>query len=287
MLAGQIGAGLAVGGVYALMAVAIVLSHRTTGIINFAQGEMAMFSAFLGWQGIAWGFPWPLAFALAVLASVAFGLLIGAGFHRTLGGAPPLARIAATIALFPMVNSAAGLIWGHTTRAVPSPFGGGAVAGLPAHTAGTIVATLAIVAALGWFLRFTTTGLSLRAAADDPVAARLLGVAPGWSTAVAWGLSSGLGAAAGILVAPTLFLDPGMMSVVIVFGMAAAVVGGLASPAGAVIAGYALGIGEALMTSAMPTTGTELKLTLLVLLIVGVLLLRPSGLLATSATARD
>jgi len=288
-LAGQALAGLATGGVYALMALAIVMVHRATGSINLAQGEMATFSAFLAWQMIDWGWPFYAAAAGAVALSFAGGGAIGLGFHRTLRNAASLVAITATIALFAITNSVAGFLWGHMAKVLTSPFGSGPpLAGglLSRHSAGMILSSMVIFIAISLFFRLTRTGLALRAAADNPVSATLAGIGPGRSAALGWGLGAAVGAVAGILVAPTLFLEPNMMGIVILFGLTAAVVGGLASPLGAVVAGLGLGVVEALATAFLPVVGRELKLALLVLAIPAFLILRPGGLWGPQAERR-
>lgn len=280
ILVQQLVAGVATGSIYACIALALVMIFQAIDHINFAQGEMAMFSTFIAWQALASGLPYWLAFLAAIALSVAGGLLVERVLFRPLRNAPALSHIAAFVALFALFNSAAGFLWGHEVKTFPTPFGNKPVAAglLGAHQAGMIAVTLLCLALLTLFFRRTRVGLHMRAAAADPVSARLVGIRVGWMAAWGWGMAAGVGAVAGMLIAPVVFLDPHMMGGVLLYGLAAAVVGGLTSPAGAVVGGLLVGIAENLAGTFVPGVGRELKLPMALFLIVGVLVLRPQGL---------
>ncbi len=280
-IAQQVVAGIASGSIYACIGLAIVMIHQAIDHVNFAQGEMAMFSTYLAWQGLQWGWPFGVAFGVAVLASVLLGVALERAVFRPLAAAPALSQIVAFIALYSLVNSVAGYTWSYEVREFPSPFGRGPFLGsglMSAHQAGMIGVTLLLLALLVVFFRGTRVGLSMRAAAGNPVSARLVGIRVGWMMALGWGMAAGIGAVAGMLIAPVVFLEPHMMGGILLYGLAAAVVGGLGSPGGAVLGGLAVGIVENLVGTFVPVVGSELRLTVALCLIVAVLTIKPSGL---------
>jgi branched-chain amino acid transport system permease protein len=242
----QVVSGLASGGIYASLALALVLIHRATGVINFAQGELATLSAFVCWSLIdhGWAF-WP-AFGATVALSFAGGVAVQQMLVRPLQGGPAVLIVIVTIGLLIAVNGLDTWIWGGATRTLRGPF-----STAPVHVGGVAfskqdigVIAVSLVAALIVTLLFARTklGLGLRAAAVNPVEARLAGVRVGAMLAVGWGLSTALGAVAGVLAAPSLFLQPNMMQTVLLYAFAAAVLGGMDSPFGAVAGGLALGV---------------------------------------------
>jgi branched-chain amino acid transport system permease protein len=275
--------GLAIGGVYGSLALAIVLIYRTTRVVNFAQGEMAMFTTFVCWTLIAnHGFSfWPAFF---VTLGVAF--LLGVGIERVVirqfEHASHLTVILVTIGLFITFNGLAGWIWSPEQRAFLGPFsakpfnvGGVAIA---RADVGVIVVTLLTLVLLWAFFRFTKLGLAMRAAAIGPAASRLLGVRVGWMFALGWGFAAVLGAVSGMMVAPIVFLSPTMMQAVLIYAFAAAVLGGIESPAGAVAGGLLLGVGTTLLGAYVGFVSGELELPVAFVVLVLVLLFRPAGL---------
>lgn len=285
----QIVAGVANGAVYACMALAIVMIYQAIRHLNFAQGEMAMFSAFIAWQLMQWGLPWGVAALATVALSFAGGVAIERLLMRPIADAPALGQIVVFIALFAIFNSAAGFIWGHTIKTVASPFGSGPLLGsalISLHQAGMIGVTLVLIVLLWLFFGFTNTGLAMRAAAENPESARLVGIRVARMTALGWGMAAAIGAVAGILIAPVVFLEPNMMLSVLLYGFAGAVLGGLTSPLGAVIGGVAVGVIEALAGAFVPVIGGELRLTIALGLIVLVLVVRPEGLIGRRDAGR-
>jgi branched-chain amino acid transport system permease protein len=277
----QVLAGLATGGIYACMALAVVMIYQAIDHLNFAQGEMAMFSTFVAWQLLAWGVPWWAAFVLTVVVSFVAGIAVERIVFKPIRNAPVLSHVVVFIALFAIFNSLAGFIWDFTIKPFPTPFGTAPLFGsglVSAHQAGMIAVTLLVLAFLYGFFRYTAIGLQMRAAALNPQSARLVGVRVGWMVALGWGMAAAIGAIAGLLIAPVVFLDPNMMLGILLYGFAAAVLGGLDSPGGAVVGGFAVGIMENLVATYVPVVGPELKLPIALVIIVTVLVLRPGGL---------
>jgi branched-chain amino acid transport system permease protein len=275
----QLLAGLSTGGIYAAIALAIVMIYQAIDHLNFAQGEMAMFSTFIAWQLLNWGLPYWAAFVVTVLVSFAGGVAIERIVFKPLKNAPVLSHVVVFIALFSVFNSLAGFIWDYTIKSFPSPFG-------DQHQIGMIAVTLLLLVALYLFFQYTRIGLAMRAAAANPESARLVGVRVGWMVALGWGMAAAIGAVAGMMIAPVVFLEPNMMLSILLYGFAGAVVGGLTSPGGAVLGGFAVGIIENLAGTYVPYVGSELKLTIALVLIVAVLVVKPSGLFGRRAVVR-
>jgi branched-chain amino acid transport system permease protein len=289
LLLQQVLAGLANGAIYALMALAVVMIYQAIDHLNFAQGEMATFSTFIAWQLIAWGQPYWVAFAISVIVSFVAGILVDRVLFRPINKAPILSQLVAFIALFSILNSSDGEIWNFTIKTFPTPFGREPLFGMrliSTHEAGMIGVTLVMLGLLYLFFRGSRLGLAMRAAAANPESARLVGIRVGWMIALGWGMSSAMGAVSGMLIAPVVFLDPNMMFGVLLYGFTGAVLGGLSSPGGAVAGGFAVGVIENLAGTFIPYFGRELKLTIALVLIVAVLLVRPSGVFGRAVVSR-
>jgi branched-chain amino acid transport system permease protein len=285
----QVLAGVATGSIYACLALAIVMIYQTINNLNFAQGEMAMFSTFIAWQLMQWGAPYWVAFTTTVALSFVAGVAIERAFFRPIYNAPVLSHLVVFIALFAILNSLAGSIWDYTVKSFPSPFGSRSLFGnglMSSHDAGMMGVTLVLLVLLYVFFRHTRIGLAMRAAAANPESARLSGIRVGWMIALGWGMAAAIGAVAGTMIAPVVFLDPNMMTSILVYGFAGAVVGGLTSPGGAVLGGFAVGITENLAGTFIPYVGRELKLTIALVIIVVVLTVKPSGLFGRTVVTR-
>ena len=284
----QVLAGIATGAIYACMALAIVMIFQAIDHLNFAQGEMAMFSTFIAWQLMQWGVPYWWAFLLTLAISFVAGIVIERLLFKPLAKAPILTNVAGFIALYAIINSVAGLIWDFTIKQFPSPFGSSPFLGsqlISTHQAG-MIGVIALLIALFFFFRFTRIGLAMRAAATLPESARLVGINTSWMIALGWGMASAIGAIAGILIAPVVFLEPNMMLGILLYGFAAAVLGGLTSPLGAVIGGFLVGVFENLVGTYIPGVGNELKLPIALALIVIVLVVKPTGLMGHTVVKR-
>jgi len=289
LLLQQILAGLATGAIYACMALAVVMIYQAIDHLNFAQGEMAMFSTFIAWQLIQWGQPFWVAFIASVGLSFLGGIAIERVLFKPIHNAPILSNVVAFIALFSILNSLAGFIWDFNIKTFPSPFGtkplfGGGL--IDTHEAGMIGVTVGLLLLLYGFFRGTRLGLAMRAAAANPESARLVGIRVGSMTALGWGMAAAIGAVAGMLIAPVVFLEPNMMLGILLYGFAGAVLGGLTSPGGAVLGGFAVGVIENLAGTFIPYVGRELKLTIALILIVAVLMVRPSGMFGRRVVSR-
>jgi branched-chain amino acid transport system permease protein len=285
----QLLAGIATGGIYACMALAVVMIYQSIDHFNFAQGEMAMFSTFIAWQLMQWGLPYWLAFVLTVALSFLGGATIEIVLFKPIRRAPVLSHIVVFIALFSIFNSLAGFIWDYTIKTFPSPFPEAPLFGnrlISAHDLGMIGVTLLLLILLYLHFRHTKLGLAMRAAAANPESARLVGIRVGFMVALGWGMAAAIGAVAGMMIAPVVFLEPNMMLGILLYGLAGAVLGGLTSPAGAVVGGFAVGILENLAGTFVPVAGRELKLTLALVVIVAVLVLKPAGLFGRRAVSR-
>jgi branched-chain amino acid transport system permease protein len=285
----QILAGLATGGIYACMALAVVMIYQAIDQLNFAQGEMAMFSTFVAWQLMQWGAPFWIAFVATVALSFLAGVVIERVVLSPIRDAPALTHVVVFIALLAILNSGAGFIWDYQIKSFPSPFGSGELLGqslISPHDAGMIAVTLVMLVLLYLFFRHTRIGLAMRAAATNPESARLVGIRVGWMIALGWGMAAAVGAVAGMMIAPVVFLEPNMMESILLYGFAGAVVGGLSSPGGAVLGGFSVGIIENLAGTYIPVVGRELKLSIALSIIIAVLIVKPSGLLGRAVVTR-
>lgn len=275
----QLVAGLTSGAIYACVALGLVMIFVSTDHINFAQGEMAMFATYLAWAMINAGLSYWAAFGATILIAFAGGLFIQRIILKPLETAPVLSLVVCFIALLSIFNALAGMIWSYTIKQFPTPFPARDVFGnglISVQQIGVVGVTLLMLGLLTVFFRYTTLGLAMRAAAQNAASARMMGIRVSWMLALGWGLAAAIGAVAGMLVAPIVFLDPNMMTGILVYGFAGALVGGIGSPFGAVIGGFIVGVLENLVGSYV--IGNELKLTFALAIVIGVLLVKPAGL---------
>jgi branched-chain amino acid transport system permease protein len=282
----QVFSGVAAGAIYASVALALVMIYRATDLVNFAQGEMAMFSTYIAWTLVNAEVPFWAAYLITLVVSFVGGMVIERVLIRPVENAPVLAAVVVTIGLLLIFNSMAGWIYSYTVQDFPSPFPDRPLFGalMTTRDLGVIAATLAMLVLLFVFFRFTATGLAMRAAAQNPDSARLCGIRVGRMLAIGWGLAAAIGATAGIMVAPVLFLDPNMMGGVLIYAFAGALLGGITSPVGAVVGGLIVGITENLVGTYL--IASQLKLTVAFALIILVLVFRPNGLFGTAIVRR-
>jgi branched-chain amino acid transport system permease protein len=278
----QVTSGLASGAIFASVALALVLIYRATDIVNFAQGEMATFTTFIAWSLMHHGLSYWPAFVLTLGIAFAGGVGVERVLIRPVERRPELVIVIVTIGLLIALNGLTGWIWGPEVKAFDSPFPNRTidVAGVAVsiQDIGTFCVCLATVLLVWLFFRFTTVGLAMRAVAVNPDASRLMGVRVGWMLALGWGLAAVLGAVAGMMAAPTVFLDPDMMLVILIYAFAAAVLGGIDSPVGAVVGGLILGVVVNLLGRYVGFVGQQLRLPSALALLLLVLLIRPQGL---------
>ena len=282
--------GLATGSLYGALAVAVVLIYRSTGIVNFAQGELAMFSTFIAWGLMQAGLPLGLALLATLAISFVGGMLIERVIIRPVEGGEVLTLVIVTLGLYILVNSLAGWIWGFGNRAFPSLFGDSQfdVAGvsIAVESIGIVVVLLAVVGLLFAIFQRTKIGLAMRAVSMNPDSSRLVGISVGRTLMIGWGIAALVGALAGALIAPRLFLDVNFMGGVLIYSFAAATLGGFDSPFGAVLGGWIIGIAESLAGTYVDFIGADLKILVPLVAILVVLLFRPTGLFGSAEVAR-
>jgi branched-chain amino acid transport system permease protein len=286
----QLAAGIREGAIYAGLALAIVIIYRSTRVINFAQGEMATFTTFIAWSlmnhGLSFWTAFPIVLAIAFTGGVAIERIV----IRPVEGAPILTIVIVTLGIALLLNGLMSVIWGGASRQFNGPFSTRTidVGGVPisVQDIGIVVVSVVLVVLLALFFRFTKLGLALRAAALNPESSRLVGIRVGWMLALGWGIAAVLGAVAGMMIAPVVFLDPNMMQTILLYAFAAAVLGGLDSPLGAVVGGILLGVTITLLGRYVGFIGSTLKLPAALLLILVLLLVRPGGLFGRVAVKR-
>lgn len=274
--------GLSAGSLYALLAVGIVLVYKSSEVLNFAHGSFAMLATFVAYHSAT---RLGLAFAWAILIALVFAFGFGALVYRTAlhrareGGSHAVVMV--TIGLLMVIEGFAGVVWGtdvkefHHFFAEPRSielFAGVRTSEHDAFIIGAAVATAGLLAA---FFRFTRAGIALRAVQQNELAAQLMGVRVARVHAMTWGIATLLGALAGLLIVPKLFLDPAMMFSPLLKAFAAAVLGGMSSVGGAIIGAWLLGVIEAL---AGAYVSTEFQASIAFLIIIVVLVVRPEGL---------
>ncbi len=275
--------GLALGAVYGSLALALVLVYRATRIINFAQGELAMATTYVAWQLIQWGLTYWEAFFATLGMAFVLGTVLEVALIRPVLHRSAIAAVIVTVGLFILIDGVVNWIWGGDFKFIPSPFGtrvyhAGSVA-IPRLYLGMLAVVLLSVLLVWLLFRFTKLGLGMRAAAIRPAEAALVGVRVDRMLAVGWGLAAVLGAVAGLMAEPSQFtLEPTLMQPILVYAFAAAVLGGLESPAGAVVGGLLLGVSLTLIVQYVPAITSELQLPFAFAVLIVVLLVKPSGL---------
>jgi branched-chain amino acid transport system permease protein len=291
--------GMKNGAIYALMALTVVIIYKTTGHLNFAQGEMGTLGAFLIFVMVVeqgWGY-W-----LAIPISLVFSFLLGAGIERTL--IRPIERRSAlgvvivTLGIFLIINAINPAIWGTQQLPPLTPFPNlptdqWVLAEGPPRFAvrygalGTWITLALVVAVLWYFFQKTKLGLGYRAVASNRESSQLIGVPLGRMLALGWGISAVLGTIAAVMVSQSASsLDFNLMASVLLYGFAAAALGGFDSIPGAVVGGLIVGLAEAYIPAFFSFIGSELSLAVALGVIVGVLLIRPEGLFGTKRIER-
>ncbi|HEX5247274.1 MAG TPA: branched-chain amino acid ABC transporter permease [Gaiellaceae bacterium] len=276
-------AGVASGVVYGSLALALVLIYRATEVINFAQGEMAMAMVYVAYQLMLWGLSYWAAFFLTLAIAFVFGVVTQQAFIRPVQHRSVIAVVIVTVGLFILIDGLVEWKWSANQRFMQAPFGNrvyhlGSLS-IARQDIGTIVITLVMVVLLWAFFRFTKLGLGMRAGALRPAAARLVGVRTNALLAVGWGLAAVLGAVAGLMTEPSQYvLQPTLMQTVLLYAFAAAVLGGLESPGGALVGGIALGIFLNLVGHYWGFVNSVLQLPVAFAALLVVLLIKPTGL---------
>jgi len=281
--------GIAVGMIYAAIALSLVLIWRGTRVLNYSQGGMAMFTTYVAWLVIRDTGNYWLGFAVALASGLVLGAILERAVVRPTMGKPPMNSVNVTIGLLIFLEGLAGIIYGGQYRSFPAAFSltglkiGSVALGISRSDAFTAAAVLGAALVLALVFRYTAVGLRLRATAFGPGIARLLGVRIGRVLTLGWALAGLFGALAGVLVTPSTFLYPNSMDSIFVLGFTAAVIGGLDSPLGAVVGGVLLGI---VLSYAGGYLGSSLVLVYGLVVLALVLMVRPSGLFSAAATRR-
>jgi branched-chain amino acid transport system permease protein len=278
----QLVAGLASGAIYGSLSLALVIVYRSTGVVNFAQGEMATFTTFVSVSLMNHGLSFWAAFPIVLALAFAGGIAVERIVIRPVEDAPVVTVVIVTLGLALLLNGLMSVIWTGATRPYDGPFSARTVdvggVRISIQYIGILCVTLVLVVLLALFFRFTKLGLALRAAALNPASSRLVGIRVGWMLALGWGIAAVLGAVSGMMIAPLVSLDPNMMQTILLYAFAAAVVGGLDSPVGAIVGGVLLGVTITLLERYVGFVGSTLKLPAALLLILVLLLVRPAGL---------
>jgi branched-chain amino acid transport system permease protein len=282
--------GLSNGAIYAAIALAIVLVYRATGLINFAQGGMAVAATFCAYGLTRAGLPVLLALVVAVVFGFVLGALLERGVMRKFEGGDPDTAVVATIALLVLLTGLSALFFGYEPHPFPSMFPNRTIEVLGAFVSlrsiGTIAVLIAVMVGLQLLFRSTKLGLAMRAVADNPQSSALSGLPVSRLLMIGWGLAAALGAIAGVLVAPQLFISPGMLDFVLVYSLAAAILGGLDSPVGAVVAAAFIGVVENLAGAYLDFIGDDLKIAVPFVAVIVILVVRPQGLFGRKVTVR-
>jgi branched-chain amino acid transport system permease protein len=284
--------GVAQGMIYGSLALALVLIYQATHVINFAQGELAMFTTFIAYQLTQWGLSYWEAFPLTLAIAFVIGMVLQVTVIRPVQHRSVIATVIVTVGLFTLLDGIVNWVWGGQFLYLPSAFGFGSwnVGGvlIQRHYIWTVVVVLSSLAAVWGLFRFTKLGLAMRAAALRPAAASLAGVRVDAMLAIGWGLAALLGAVAGLMTQadPLNSLDPTFMQAILVYAFAAAALGGLESPAGAVAGGLAIGVLQQLLIGYVPQISSELQLPFSFALILLVLLVKPTGFMGRREVVR-
>jgi branched-chain amino acid transport system permease protein len=275
--------GLSIGMVYAAVALSLVLIWRSTRILNFATGSMAMFTTYFAWSVLDRGGNYWVAFVVAIAGGFVLGAVTERVIIRPVEDKPPINAVIVTLGLFILFEALTGMIWGNSqSRSFRAPFSG------IGYTVGStniafapfdlfIVVSVAITLLLLLLLfRYTKVGLRMRAAAFEPLVARLQGVRVSRMLTLGWGLSGMAGSLAGVLVAPRILpLSPNFMESPLVYGFAAAVLGGLDSPVGALIGGLIIGLARKYIGGYL---GSTYEVDGALVILIAVLMIRPQGI---------
>lgn len=283
--------GLGNGAIYAMIGLGLVVIYRASGLLNFAQGEITMFVTFIVWTLNDVGLPLPLALVGGIVA----GVVVGACIQRLIVapvGDPhqkPLAVVVVTIGLFLGINALAQVIWGTSTRDMPSLFGTGqlSVAGVAVgwQKLGALLVLACEAALFAWAFKRTRIGLAMRSVASSAESSALVGIPVGRILMLGWGLAAALGAVAGTFTAPDRGMDSNLMVVTLVYAFAAITLGGFDSLVGAVVGGLIVGVATEVIPKYVDSLAT-LPMVPAFVVIFGVLLVRPEGLFGSKKVNR-
>lgn len=285
----QIVNGVSIGAVYGALALALVMTYRATGVLNLAVGETSTLGAFLAWSLIvSAGLPYWIGLVLAAGALGLLGAALEVGLLSPLTERGSLTMIVVTAGLLGLVRGLDSLIWQSYPRPFPTPFYGPVISGAGLYVTrprlGILLTVCAAIGLVAWIFQGTRIGLGMRAAAQRPEAARLCGVPVRAMRTLGWGIATALAATGGILVANVLLLEPRMLEGGLIYALAAAALGGLDRPAGALAGGVAVGMLDAVIGGIGPVK--EIRLPVVAVLVFVVLAIWPDGLLGAGTGRR-
>jgi branched-chain amino acid transport system permease protein len=281
--------GVSTGVIYAAVALALVLIWRSTRIVNFAQGGMMMITTFIAYSVLQATDSFWIALVVALVSGFVLGAVIERIVIRPVEDAPPLNAVIVTLGLLIFLQAVAGMIWGGEPVSFPVAFGiegydiGDTRLLFSSSDLFAVLAVVVVMALLVLLFRGTAIGLRMRAAAFAPETARILGVRVSRTLTLGWALAATVGALAGLLIAPSTFVSPNAFDPILVFGFAAAVLGGLDSPLGAVVGGLVLGL---LLSYLSGYAGSEVVTLGALVVVIVVLMVRPNGLFTSAAGRR-
>jgi len=282
--------GMASGAIYGALALALVLIFRSTGLVNFAQGEIALFATYIVWQLEEIGIPVWFSIGLGLVAGFGSGVVVERLIIRRVESSSHLTVVIVTLGLFIGFNSLTTYIWGTVIKSMKDPFssqtinfGGVRVSG---SSVGTLAVILTVLLVLALVFRYTKLGLAMRAVASNDESAQFVGINVNRILMFGWGLAAAVGALSGALAAPRLFLEPNLMLSLLLYAFAAAALGGFDSPSGAVLGGLIVGVAEGLAGTYIAFIGSDLKVVVPFILIFTVLLVKPNGLLGRGSVVR-
>ena len=286
----QLIGGLTFGSIYAALALALVLVFRSTGVVNFAQGSMALVTTYFAWQLSAWGLPVLLSVILVLVIAFLLGAFTEFLVIRRVDTKNHWAIIILTFGIFLILNMGVGVIWGYDAKSMshfslPMSTRIGSIV-LTGHDLVVVVTLLAEAVGLWYLFRYTKLGLGFRATVSSRQEAQLMGIRVGQMTTLGWGLAAVLGAVCGLLTAPRVLLEPGLMFAPLVYALAAIALGGLDSPLGAVLASLVIGVSTNLARAYLPWIGSELAIGVPLVIMVVVLLFRPQGMFGSAKLVR-
>jgi branched-chain amino acid transport system permease protein len=283
IFAQQTVSGLADGAIFGLLALALVLIYRATEVVNFAQGEMAMATTYFAYQLTRWHVTYWLAFVLTLAFAFVFGVFVQLVFIRPVQHKSVIAVVIVTVGLFILIDGVVTWIWGADLKFMAAPFGNNVYTlngvAFSRLDIGVFLVCIASMVLLWLLFQYTKLGLAMRASALRPSSAALVGVRVDRMLAIGWGLAAVLGAVAGLMTEPKQFvLQPPLMQPILLYAFAAAVLGGLESPFGAVVGGLALGVFLNLIGQYVGFATSELRLPIAFAVLLFVLVLKPTGL---------
>ena len=273
--------GLANGAIYASLALSIVILYKSMNVVNFAQGEMALVSTCIAFLLLNYGIPYWLTFLLCLVFSFLLGVFVELLVFRKMAKAPEMTKLYLLFALLLIFNGISALLLGSEPHVMPGP-----LSNFPwiqnnfitQNELAIFVIVGILFAVIAAFFKYTRVGLAMRACALQREASVLVGINLNSMLALGWGLAALIGCISGLLIAPLIFLDPNTMGAVLIYAIAAALLGGLNSEFGAVIGGLLVGVIENMVASYISFVGNDLKLSVALIIIIIVSLVRPAGI---------